>query len=431
MSEFQSISLALFLTVAWAVWAARVAYVQRRKKSGKLADLSSESSLIAFASQTGTAELLAKKLAAQQDCAAVAFDQLTLEHMSALENITFVVSTYGDGEPPDNGRKLFKQLGRSSVHFPRLKFSVVALGDKTYPDFCAFGYALQQRMLQAGATEFKSIELHDRITAEEIGTANHVKPVSLRLIRQQRLNKGPSDGLFELEFEVLDKTAVWQAGDLVDFKLPNAYQDPHMRTYSIASVPEEGVLKLIVRQYKQENGEFGVCSKWLTFTLTEGDVVDGYIRENKVCHLEDMHSPILKIATGSGLAGVRSQVMQRKQNGEHGPIWLIYGERYPEQDEPLADELQQWLEEGTLKQLDKVFSRQSISQSETAPRYVQDKIAEQAQEIQKFIQQNGHIYVCGRHHSMGVEVDLALQKLFGEAEYERLVDEHRYHRDTY
>src|SRR5690554_6397570 len=238
MSEFQSISLALLLTVAWAAWAARVACTHERKKDiSYLSSSSTETTLVAFASQTGTAELLAKKIADQQGSVAVALNELSLKHIINLTSITFVVSTYGDGEPPDNGRKFFKQLQQKNLKLTGLKFAIIALGDKTYPGFCAFGYALQNGLLHAGAIEQKSIELHDRLSAEHIAgvreSGKALQQCSLRLIQQKRLNSGVSDGLFELQFAFVGKIPQWRAGDLVDFKLPDSYQDPHIRTYSI------------------------------------------------------------------------------------------------------------------------------------------------------------------------------------------------------
>lgn len=442
MSEFQSISLALFLSAAWVAWSAHVAFrLHKNRQPDVLAAGKDIEHVIAFASQTGTAELLAHALAANNSltkgASVIPLEQISTEQLVTVKHVTYVVSTYGDGEPPDNGRKFYRQLQTAvsnGLKLSSLKFSVTALGDKTYPDYCAFGLAIREAMLALGAQEKSPLQMHDRLSAEDIQSqydaktslATQGQECQLTLMKREKLNSGQSDGLFELQFKVDTKNVSWRAGDLVDFKLPAEFKDSYARTYSIASIPEEGVLKLIVRQHRKENGEFGVCSNWLTFTLTEGGSVYGFIRENHVCHLDNIDAPLLMVGTGSGLAGIRSQILHRKQKGLHGPIWLIYGERFPNLDEPLKEEMDAWEKEGTVKVLNKVFSR-----CPQQPLYVQDVLVREQAAILQFLSSNGHIYVCGRHHPMGVEVDHVLRSILGEETYERMIEQHRYHRDTY
>src|SRR5262249_11932436 len=63
-----------------------------------------------------------------------------------------VTSTYGDGEPPDNARGFWDSINVASP--PSLagaRYSICSLGDQNYPNFCAFGRALDARLEQLGA----------------------------------------------------------------------------------------------------------------------------------------------------------------------------------------------------------------------------------------------------------------------------------------
>ncbi len=113
---------------------------------------------VMYGSQTGTAEGLAKKLikalkkgnfaAELQDMASYDRSQLAQE-----KNLLLITSTYGDGEPPDSAAELHAWL--MSDEAPRLEslsYSVLALGDTSYPDFCKCGIEFDTRFESLGAT---------------------------------------------------------------------------------------------------------------------------------------------------------------------------------------------------------------------------------------------------------------------------------------
>ena len=113
---------------------------------------------ILYGSQTGTAEGLAKKAAKEagkRGFAATALDmaQTDLAKLAAEETILVIVSTYGDGEPPDNAKALHTALmADGAPTLARVRFSVCALGDTNYTQFCKCGVDFDARLEKYGAT---------------------------------------------------------------------------------------------------------------------------------------------------------------------------------------------------------------------------------------------------------------------------------------
>src|SRR6185436_5524454 len=97
-----------------------------------------QSLLILYGSQTGTAEQLAKRLGT--DAAKRGFAARVME-MNAFASVDFtkeprliiVTSTWGDGDPPDNAAAFWQHLNSASApKLDHLSYSVLALGDKSY-----------------------------------------------------------------------------------------------------------------------------------------------------------------------------------------------------------------------------------------------------------------------------------------------------------
>ena len=122
---------------------------------------------VLFGSQTGTAEGLAKKLIKAlkkgnfepnlQDMASYEKENLAKE-----KNLLVITSTYGDGEPPDSALELHTWL--MSDEAPKLEdvnFSVLSLGDSSYPDFCQCGTEFDARFEALGATR-----IYDRVDVD-------------------------------------------------------------------------------------------------------------------------------------------------------------------------------------------------------------------------------------------------------------------------
>ena len=153
MTESQRLILALVLVALYLVW---VGYLFWRHKGRYLfTHISDSELLVAYASQTGTAQGVAEELANNHHIQARTLSAITIEKLAEYQRAIFVVSTYGHGEPPDNGRSFFKALNRTrrnETELSHLEYEVIALGDSKYPHFCAFGEHIDKRMNALGAT---------------------------------------------------------------------------------------------------------------------------------------------------------------------------------------------------------------------------------------------------------------------------------------
>jgi len=71
----------------------------------------------------------------------------------AKEKLLYIViSTHGDGDPPDEARALYEFLGtKRAPQLPDLQYSVLALGDTSYPKFCEAGRVVDERLAKLGA----------------------------------------------------------------------------------------------------------------------------------------------------------------------------------------------------------------------------------------------------------------------------------------
>ncbi|MEP4101431.1 MAG: nitric oxide synthase, partial [Paraglaciecola sp.] len=180
------------------------------------------------------------------------------------------------------------------------------------------------------------------------------------------------------------------------------------------------------RLQKQLNGQAGIGSGWLTQFSELNDITQGHIRSNKRCHITDVNHPLLLIASGSGLAGLRAQLAERAINPKAGKVCMFYGERSPHHDQMLKDELLQWQQQGVVTDLFFAYSKHPES-----PTYVQDVVAHHADKIQAIVHQGADIYVCGSKAGMGDGVHQVLSKHLGQENVSALLSSGRYRRDLY
>ncbi|ATH95129.1 sulfite reductase [NADPH] flavoprotein alpha-component [Bacillus glycinifermentans] len=111
---------------------------------------------ILYGSQTGNAHGLAenagKKLKEHGfEVTVSSMSDFKTNQLKKIQNLLIVVSTHGEGDPPDNALSFHEFLhGRRAPKLDDLRFSVLALGDTSYEFFCKTGKDFDQRLEELG-----------------------------------------------------------------------------------------------------------------------------------------------------------------------------------------------------------------------------------------------------------------------------------------
>lgn len=167
-----SLCMPLFFVTGWLL------YLDRRRKKREVArsrvgvaeDGGGGDWLVAFASQSGLAEQLAWQSASQLQAAGHgvrvrSLAQLDDSDWQAAQQALFVVSTFGDGQAPDNARGFERKVLGQAYALGHLRYALLSLGDRQYADFCGFGQRLQGWLEQHGArAAFTPVEVDNADT---------------------------------------------------------------------------------------------------------------------------------------------------------------------------------------------------------------------------------------------------------------------------
>jgi sulfite reductase (NADPH) flavoprotein alpha-component len=435
----------------------------------QLRDSASKPFLIAYASQTGSARQLATQL--QQSIYHQAdlrcMSKLTPQCLAQYDIACFVVSTCGKGEAPDSAITFMHSMQQISPLAQQPAFSVLALGDRHYADFCAFGHSLEQRLVEKGLrcieplVEVDQMDLravngwwdklstylgqasqpieiayeqfdvlqnhclnpqqahrhahHLRLTKQKLeyqpGDVLAVKPrIQEAALLARLLKQGwAADTQVIYQGERVLLRAVLQQLDWTDQladdpqQLIDQLKPIHERLYSIASC-EDGQVDLLVRQHIRTDGSVGNASGYLC-SLASGDQVDASVRAHPGFRLPG-DVPLILIGAGTGIAPFIGFLAQKQQWGSKTENWLFFGEQYSQQDAYFADELEGFRQLRILTRLDCAWSREDGE-------YVQDKLRMHHLALYEWVLQKGaHVFVCGSQSGFGESVLQALEEIF-------------------
>jgi sulfite reductase (NADPH) flavoprotein alpha-component len=485
-----SLTMPLFTITGFLLYFAR----RRRKAAlaalaalapeGMSGDAATATTLVAYASQTGTAERIARLTAqALPGAAALPVAALDRAMLGQIERLLVIASTYGEGEPPDRARGFARMLAETPPDLSHLHYAVLALGDREYPDFCAFGHRIDHGLHAAGASRlFDPIEVDVedadalRLWQQELAALGartdqadwaRTPMAGWRLVERHLLNPGSSGGpCWHVALEPVDGPAEWAAGDILEilprqdhrrvtaflaatgipdtaemrarlsgcilpanarpgFDLDTLRPLAH-REYSIASIAESGRVELIIRECRGPDGLPGLGSGWLCGGAPLGAVVQARVHPNPGFHSpENIATPMILIGNGTGLAGLMAHLRYRARTGG-GTAWLFWGERHPDHDDFHAAERTELACTGALTGCVTAWSR-----IETGPRYVQHAIARSIDIITDAVAAGATLYVCGSLKGMAGDVHQTLAAILGDATMEELATTGRYRRDIY
>jgi sulfite reductase (NADPH) flavoprotein alpha-component len=513
---------------------------------------------LAFGTETGNAKKLATQLATVAKKKGVNakltdLSQYRVADLAKEDYFFVVISTQGEGEPPIPAKKFYDYIHENELALANIKYSVLALGDTSYPMFCKTGEDVDARFEKFGAKRVIPLQKCDvdyeedalgwfekvLATVEAKETIAHVdgpKPAIATKANTKKNYKGtiltnvnlndrgsnkqtyhieiaaeeaieyvPGDaiGIFpknrvdvvekiiaitgiDANAEVVTSKATASVTELLTNNLNICYlltsavkkyaaiiqqeiPDTRMdlvdllriypvksaeqfieiikilspiapRLYSIASAPavQENEVHIIVARNRflaQDEQKFGLCSDFL------GDqpanmAISFYVHKNRAFRLPAPEKDIIMIGPGTGIAPMRSFLIERDATGATGRNWLFFGEQHFITDFLYQTEIQNYTETGVLNKLDLAFSR---DQQEKI--YVQHRMLEKAAELYQWINGGAFIYISGTKDPMGKDVENVLLQIIAEqgnksAEeakkyLEQLNDEGRYEKDVY
>lgn len=388
--------------------------------------------LVTYASQTGTASRLAEATAdvlragrakvTSKSLAGV--DPTTLGH---FRRVLLIVSTTGEGYVPEQGRAFVRKLSKANLS--GVSFSLLALGDSRYANFCGGGEEVRTALLAAGAAESVPMVRADRepegswrewlqrvsaqlgIAAGDVKSPERDRGIALSLVERTQLNDPGDRETNEAWSLVFESTLPldYRPGDLV---LISPGDGEPERPYSIGSSPLESNRRLLLtvglKVWQDEAGgeHVGKASGLLCRKLVIGDVIEAKLRRHPTFNPPEDNLPVIMVAAGCGIAPFVGFLTEHALAQRTSPTWLVFGNRKRAADFFYRDRLEQWLRSGQLSRLDTAFSRDPDDGA-----YVQDRLVEAGAEVLDWLNRGGVFYLCGRLSTVGVGVNAALTEI--------------------
>jgi sulfite reductase (NADPH) flavoprotein alpha-component len=229
---------------------------------------------ILYGSQTGNGRAIASQLEAAAGRRGVAAELVSMADyptakLKREQCLAIVVSTHGEGDPPDDAMALHRFLASSRLpSLASLGFCVLALGDSSYENFCQTGREFDARLAAAGAkrlaplvecdldyaaaaTEWSARVLDEAealLGRDDSGAAPLLRvvpssprisrnaPFQARVLLNQRITgRGSSKDVRHLELDIEGAGLRWDAGDSlgVIIRNPDRVVDPLLEALAL------------------------------------------------------------------------------------------------------------------------------------------------------------------------------------------------------
>ena len=300
-------------------------------------------------------------------------------------------ATYGQGEAPTNARK-FRSILEKYPQNHTVDFAVVAFGSHAYPDFCKFGYEVNNALSnQEWARPLVEIHTVNDRSPEEFTKwatlwAQHseMELTSLSKLLEAKPIKTQS-------FEVVSKTVSTHAetsfiirlrqqrrkkftsGDLLAIYPANDHRE---RQYSIGKIGKD--VQLSVKLH-----EGGLGSGFL-HNLEIGQQLNAVILKNEHFHFPEKAKTVIMISNGTGIAPFLGMLNQHSKGRN---IHLYCG--FKNKDSFSLYENALITELSKLTKLNVAYSREGDKQ------YVKDLLVKDASFIGEVLNNGGVIMLCG------------------------------------
>lgn len=467
----------------------------RHRRAASASDARADALLIAYASQTGFADALARQTAQSLEQAGVAARCVELGRLSEADlreagRVLFVVSTTGEGDAPDSAARFAQQVMPSPCELHGVRYGLLALGDRDYDDFCGFGHRLHHWLVQSGAQPlFDPVDVDNgddgalRHWQHHLGVLSGAaelpdwqRPAYQRwTLRERRLlNAGSLGGPCYHLALVPPESTTWQAGDIAEIEprhglatvqqwLGDAGLDGARR------VGDESLAERLARSHLPSLPLVSMDLDALVASLQ-----DLPHREYSLASLPsdgEAHLLVRQMRRGDGELGLGSGWLTRDAVvGESVAMRIRSNPNFhaPTRDVPMIligngtglaglrallkarearGHRRNWLVFGERQagcdffhgddiqrwQREGLVQRLDLAWSRDANdgRYVQQCLRDAADELRRWVDDGAAIYVCGSLAGMAPGVDAVLREVLGEGTVEQLRLDGRYRRDVY
>ena len=287
---------------------------------------------VLYGSHSGNSTFIAKeaKKYLQKHDVTLRLINMSKYNFCELENerqVLVVVSTQGEGEPPESARRFYRALfSASAPRLDRLSFAVCGLGDSSYEHFCQTGKDMDRRLEELGATRFLErvdcdVEFHQAaadwlsnvLSSYQKGTKEVSEPIDLVVddqretfeasIREKyRLNEGSDSATYHVVLAVNHPGFSYEPGDSVSIvpQNPPALVDLVLRRLNLSSETtvtyqnETHLLKeLLTNTFELTSLSKGVLTRYqllvnhprLEKLLNHADDLTAYLKDHDVADL--------------------------------------------------------------------------------------------------------------------------------------------------
>jgi sulfite reductase (NADPH) flavoprotein alpha-component len=229
---------------------------------------------ILYGTETGNSKKVATNLAAAAKKKGIGVklqgvDQYKLKELEKEPYLFVVMSTQGEGEPPATALNFFNYIHNEKLNMSNTKFSVLALGDSSYPLFCKAGEDVDAQLQKLGATaivplqktdvDFEEVaaswfeQIFNALQQQASGSAVQASTVAVKKLEGKKnyegeitthinLNDNSSDKqTFHIEIAV-DEEVDYQPGDAAGF-IPSNVESTVQKIISITGATPNMVLK--------------------------------------------------------------------------------------------------------------------------------------------------------------------------------------------